>query len=275
LGSDFTAPASLVVDRHGIYYDPLTVSGLEHLLQHTKFTRAELSRAAQLRKCIVRANISKYNPRASDELNLSPRAGQRVLFVPGQVEDDASVQLGGRSIRSNAALLEAVRQRNPDAYIVYKPHPDVVSGNRKGHLSGAASKLCDQLVSSVPLPACLAAADEVHTLTSLVGFEGLLRGLPVTTYGQPFYAGWGLTHDVEPLSRRTRQLTLDELVAGALLRYPRYYSFAVGAFVTAEDVVPELERQRESKRAIPLRSPWLLRKLRKLTYLVQEVAHAR
>jgi capsular polysaccharide export protein len=62
-------------------------------------------------------------------------------------------------------------------------------------------------------------------MTSLVGFEALLRGLPVVTYGQPFYAGWGLTVDHAPLERRRRRLTLDELVAGALHRYPRYVSW--------------------------------------------------
>jgi capsular polysaccharide export protein len=35
----------------------------------------------------------------------------------------------------------------------------------------------------------LSAVDEVHTLTSLAGFQALLRGKPVTCYGQPFYAG--------------------------------------------------------------------------------------
>lgn len=66
--------------------------------------------------------------------------------------------------------------------------------------------------------------DEIHTLTSLAGFEGLLRGIPVVTYGAPFYAGWGLTRDMGdvPWSRRGRILHIEELVAGALILYPRY-----------------------------------------------------
>jgi capsular polysaccharide export protein len=40
-------------------------------------------------------------------------------------------------------------------------------------------------------------------------------------YGKPFYAGWGLTTDVSGLDRG-RRLTLEELVAGALILYPRY-----------------------------------------------------
>jgi len=39
----------------------------------------------------------------------------------------------------------------------------------------------------------------------------------------PFYAGWGLTTDLGQIPvRRSRRLAIDELVAGALLLYPRY-----------------------------------------------------
>ena len=58
-------------------------------------------------------------------------------------------------------------------------------------------------------------------MTSLAGFEALLRGLRVVVYGRPFYAGWGLTTDLPPFDRG-RRLSLDQLVAGALILYPRY-----------------------------------------------------
>jgi len=74
--------------------------------------------------------------------------------------------------------------------------------------------------------ALLNAIDEVHVMTSLAGFEALLRGKRVVTYGMPFYAGWGLTldHGMTPAvaARRSRRLMLDELVAAALILYPRY-----------------------------------------------------
>ncbi|HJZ17667.1 MAG TPA: hypothetical protein VJ251_19865, partial [Stellaceae bacterium] len=53
------------------------------------------------------------------------------------------------------------------------------------------------------------------------GFEALLRGRRVVVYGRPFYAGWGLTSDLTGIDRG-RRLTLEELVAGALILYPRY-----------------------------------------------------
>ena len=69
--------------------------------------------------------------------------------------------------------------------------------------------------------ALLADIDELHTLTSLAGFEALLRRRRVVVYGRPFYAGWGLTVDLTGAGRG-RRLTLEELVAGALILYPRY-----------------------------------------------------
>jgi capsular polysaccharide export protein len=82
--------------------------------------------------------------------------------------------------------------------------------------------------------------DEVHLLTSLAGFEALLRGKKVTCYGQPFYAGWGLTTDIVPIERRTRRLYLDELVAATLILYPTYISRVTHHYTTAEQALEEL-----------------------------------
>ena len=61
-------------------------------------------------------------------------------------------------------------------------------------------------------------------MTSLLGFEALVRGAPVTTLGAPFYAGWGLTRDLGPTpSRRTARPDLAQLVHAALIAYPRYW----------------------------------------------------
>jgi capsular polysaccharide export protein len=262
LGSDLTAPGSLVLDPDGIYYDPSRESRLERILQSGDFEPEELARAAELRRRIVKGGVSKYNPPARDTLHVNPRPGQRILLVPGQVSDDASVRLGTQSVSDNLALLRAVRRANPDAYLLYKPHPDVLSGNRAGALHSVAEPPWDALAGRVPLAACLRVAHEVHTMTSLVGFEALLREMPVTTYGQPFYASWGLTVDHAPLLRRTRRLTLDELVAGVLLRYPRYVSWSARCFVSAEDKVLELERAAARGKGVPL--PRLALKLRSL-----------
>jgi capsular polysaccharide export protein len=274
LGSDLTAPGSLVLDADGIYYDPSQPSRLENILQSVQFSEDELARAARLRKLIVDSRVSKYNLPAEGTLRLEARPGQRVVLVPGQVADDASVRLGTQDVTDNLTLLRAVRRENPDAYLVYKPHPDVLSGNRHGSLADVDDPPWDLLLGQQPLAACLDVAHEVHTMTSLVGFEALLRGLPVVTYGQPFYAGWGLTSDHAALPRRTRRLSLDELVAGALIRYPRYINWSARCFVNAEDKVLEL-KQASSRQFGVRRLPRLAVKLASLARSGLEWWHGR
>lgn len=242
LGADLTRPLSWVVDAAGMYFDRHQPSALEHTLQHHHFSPSLLLRALRLRNGIVGHGLTKYNVagRAWQPARNRP-ASQRLVLVAGQVEDDASVRWGSDTVRTNRALLQAARQRCPQAYLVYKPHPDVVAGLRPDSLSLAeAATLCDELVRDASLTDLLRAVDEVHVLTSLTGFEALLRGKHVVCHGQPFYAGWGLTEDTLPHPRRTRRLSLDELVAGTLLCYPRYISRTTGAFTTPERALDEL-----------------------------------
>lgn len=245
LGADLIRPLSWVMDRQGIYYDATAVSDLEACLQDLLPTVLLLERAAALRARLVASGLTKYNVGYATWER--PVHARRVVLVPGQVESDASIEYGARSIKTNMALLQTVRRANPDAWVVYKPHPDVIAGLRKTGLGEEkeARDRCDEIVTDAPMGQLLGAVDEVHVLTSLAGFEALLRGRKVVCYGQPFYAGWGLTVDIDPVSRRTRRLTLDELVAATLILYPTYVSRTTGRFTTPERALDELLEWRE------------------------------
>ena len=240
LGAQLVRPVSWVFDDAGIYYDATQPSSLEHLLVHTQFDADTLARAARLREAIVQAGITKYNVGHGSWQR--PAHANDVVLVVGQVESDASLHYGAPGIRTNRALLEAVRQEAPHSYIVYKPHPDVMAGlrgSREAELKLAL--LCDELALDYPMHQLIASVDRLHVLTSLAGFEALLRGKPVTTHGMPFYAGWGLTDDRCINSRRQRKLTLEALIAGALILYPRYVSRVPGAgFASPEQIITEL-----------------------------------
>ena len=252
LGSDFNWPYSLVLDEKGIYYDPSSPSGLEDILntlpEHPE--RAELcSRASALRGFIVEKGITKYNTGVDAVTRGDFSAKGRLLLVPGQVEDDASVRLGGCGLFSNVDLLKAVRERHPDAFIIYKPHPDVESRNRKGRIPDEeALRYADRVVRNVRMDVLLGIVDEVHTLTSLTGFEALLRGIEVHAYGGPFYAGWGLTHDRVDFPRRKARLSLEELIAGTLILYPSYYDWQTKGFCTPEDICYRLTQPKGQMR---------------------------
>ena len=261
LGCNHVRPFSLVFDRGGIYYDPDSHSSLEQILnavkghpEHDRLTAA----ADVLREQIVAAGLSKYNVGQSRSAELQAlkkavsaarAAGRQVILVPGQVEDDASVLRAGSGIVSNAQLLCQVRTEHPDAFVIYKPHPDVLSLNRRAArvnpqssaAADASLRLFDLEVREVSISSLFALVDKVCTLTSLSGFEALLRGIEVRVYGRPFYAGWGLTSDKCSFKERTAILTLSELIAGVLILYPRYFDWCSGMFMRPMDAVYRLQ----------------------------------
>ena len=239
LGADLIHPASWVIDGSGIYYDATQPSDLENLLQAGEFDAPMLARASLLRQRIADSGLTKYNTGSGGWVR--PAEASYVILVPGQVESDASIRYGAPAVSTNLGLLQAVRAAEPEAYIIYKPHPDVLAGLRAaGQGEADAARWCDALVTDVSMAALLPLVDAVHVLTSLAGFEALLRGKAVTCHGLPFYAGWGLTTDMLSTPRRNRRLSLDELVAAALICYPAYVSRATGLRTTPETVLEEL-----------------------------------
>ncbi|HEG2581382.1 TPA: capsular polysaccharide biosynthesis protein [Campylobacter lari] len=220
LGSDLTRPFSLIVDSKGLYVDPSKSSDLEDILQNHIFDESLKQRAKKLITTITQNKFSKYNGLKHETLNFN--TNKKIILIPAQVEDDASMILGGAGY-DTLKLLQSVREANENAFIVFKPHPDVLSGNRKGLKDkNIILKYCDEIIENVSIDSAINVSDEVHTITSTSGFDALLRGKKVVVYGKPFYAGWGLTMDLHEIPRRTRMLSLEELVAGVLILYPRY-----------------------------------------------------
>ncbi|WP_345719590.1 beta-3-deoxy-D-manno-oct-2-ulosonic acid transferase [Qipengyuania qiaonensis] len=255
LGSNLVPPSSVIVDRQGIHYDPRMPSDLEAILASEHFSPDLVERARTLRKSIVDARISKYARAANRDTAKHEMASTgRIVLVPGQVEDDMSVLAGGAGLTSNLELLRRVRANEPDAEIWWRPHPDVDAGHRNGHVGdSAALQYADRIVREEAMADLLDAVDAVHVLTSLAGFEALLRGREVTCHGIPFYAGWGLTRDLADVpQRRGRNLSLDELVAGVLLLYPRYLDP-----VTGLPCPPEVLVERMARHQMPNRLGWI------------------
>ena len=237
LGAALTPPLSLVADDLGLYYDPTRPSRLEALIA-APLPPGGAARARRLIAGIRTAGLSKYNMAGT---TLVLPAGHRIL-VPGQVEDDASITLGAGSIRTNLALLAETRARNPGAVVIYKPHPDVEAGLRPGAVApDAALRHADLIADRADPVALLDQVQEVWTMTSTLGFEALLREIDVTTFGAPFYAGWGLTRDLGPVpARRTARPGLEGFVHAALIAYPRYLDPVTGLPCPVEVAIDRL-----------------------------------
>ncbi|AWX15663.1 beta-3-deoxy-D-manno-oct-2-ulosonic acid transferase [Mergibacter septicus] len=264
LGSNLVPPLSLVIDDLGIYFDPTQPSRLEYIIQNHLFTDEDYIRGNKLLQQLLNYNIGKYNVGNHPFILNSDK---KIILVPGQVEDDASIHFGSPKIKTNLDLLKQVRKDNPNAYILYKPHPDVLTGNRIGNIpSHLALEFADQIIENSNILDCIQQVDEVHTMTSLAGFEALLRNKIVHCYGLPFYSNWGLTIDKIHLSRRQRKVTVVELLVATLIYYPLYFNPETQQLTNVETIIYYLQNQKE-KQNPKLDRSWFQKQVTKLKYL--------
>lgn len=236
LGAELVPPISLVTDDLGIYYDPARPSRLEAwITERAQLRPDQEARTQALIRQITSNRVSKYNLGGT----ASALPGAHRILVVGQVEDDVSITTGTSPVQRNIDLLQAARTAHATATLIYKPHPDVEAGLRPG--ACAAEEFADHIASGADVLSLLGQVQGVWTMTSLLGFEALLRDLPVTTLGAPFYAGWGLTTDLGDVPPRRRATpTLAGLVHAALIDYPRYVDPRTGRPCPVEIAVARL-----------------------------------
>jgi capsular polysaccharide export protein len=273
LGSNLAMPYSLVIDKLGIYFNSQNTSELEFLLANKKITKWEKEKANSLQNLLILTKLGKYN--VGQKMNIRPSEGKtKVILIPGQVEDDASILYGSPIIKTNLDLIKAVRQNNPNDYIIYKPHPDVLSGNRIGKVNKfEIQKYVDDIIESINIIDCIEQVDEIHTITSLAGFEALIRHKKVVCYGQPFYSGWGLTVDMYPNIRRNRTLTLQELIYIVMYDYAIYIHPDSLNFTDPETLINYLY-DKKNKISKPIKQSWLKKqfnKLKQLLFLIYKI----
>jgi hypothetical protein len=98
-----------------------------------------------------------------------------------------------------AYLIEQVADALPQGCeLVLKEHPVSLGRNPASFMRRLVRRpnvrLVDAYESSHDL---IRRADAVIVISSTVGLEALLHGKPVLTMGQPFYAGYGVTLDID------------------------------------------------------------------------------
>ncbi|MDE3816062.1 capsular polysaccharide biosynthesis protein [Sinorhizobium meliloti] len=251
LGSTRAAPASLIIDGGTLHYDARNPSDLEQTLQNYNFgaDAALMERADRCIQMLLDLRVSKYNLGTQMDLEtlIGPKTKRRVLVV-GQVETDAAIAHGCDKPFNNNDLVRLAVSENPDAQVIYKPHPDTVHRKRAGASNPAdVAHICELLETDVTPADALDTVDHVYTITSLMGFEALLRGIPVTCVGLPFYAGWGATDDRQTSIRRKRRLSPREIFAAAYLMHSLYYDPETGEPADLETVICRLIEMRDPR----------------------------
>lgn len=226
LGLHETKPLSLVFDKRGLYFNTSTLSDLEYILLNNapQYGIKKLEKAKELISKITSKGISKYNFIKIDKnIEYLPK-NKKIVLVIGQVEDDMSIEYGCSKPLTNLDLLKSAYAENNDSFIIYKPHPDTLTGIRKTISPlKECEKFCNVVDITCKLDTLIKVAEHVYTITSLSGFEALMYGKKVTCLGSPFYSGWGLTDDRDTRDQNMKSnLSFKQLFYAAYLEYPRY-----------------------------------------------------
>lgn len=248
LGAKHTVPYSLVIDKTGLYYNGTSPSDLENILNNYDFKNDHrlISEAIELKKYLLKYKISKYNPPVYAHDN-SIKLKKRVLVV-GQVDGDASLKYGNPHNWSMEEMVKLAKFENPNAEVLYRPHPEVYEGYQKSSFRKKKIESFANIISTDEhIIELIERVDHVYTLTSLTGMDALLRGKTVTVLGTPFYSGWGLTDDRVNIDRRKRNLDLIELLAGSYILYPHYLANSDG-FIGALSTIFKILSDRKNTR---------------------------
>ena len=240
-------PLGLLIDRRGAHFDPAQPSDLEVLLATDPLDdTAMLDRARDLMAQMQRDEVAKYS--AYDPALPVPEPGY--VLVVDQTRGDAAVTASGANRATFAEMLVFAQTEHPGAPVVILSHPETIAGHRLGYFSDAdASDRVRLLRAPVSPWQMLAGAVGIYTVSSQLGFEAILAGHRPRVFGQPFYAGWGLSIDENAPPRRTRKLTAAQLAAGALIQYPTWYDPHFDRLCRVEDVAHMLAAQARAWRS--------------------------
>ena len=238
----FRRNSSYLPDDKGFYYDAMLPTRLESYLNSkaSSLSLEERERALGLIRFLTVHKVSKYNylhlsiPPAL--LSPSPK-----VLVVDQSKRDASVTRGMADETTFHDMLETAMRENPDAEILIKTHPDSIHRGRGSYYAHVRSEgRIHKITESVNPYSLLEHVDAVYVCTSNLGLEALLCNKQVHVFGMPVYAGWGLTMDRQKLARRTRMLSLPELVHALYIRFPIYFDPLTGEQVEVERYVESL-----------------------------------
>lgn len=181
-------PLSIMMDSQAPYFDTTRPNDLTDLIASFDFEQNGYDEmlAQEMLDYYVAHRVSKYNHQPY--VDVAPLYGvknKKRILVLGQVPHDDSLKYGGGV---GITLLDVVNQaieENSDAQIIVKPHPMTLDD--PSIVSALTELDCLILTQSIHLVDALETIDHVYTITSLGGFEALLRGKKVTVLGRPFY----------------------------------------------------------------------------------------
>jgi hypothetical protein len=130
------------------------------------------------------------------------RPGRPFVFFPLHDTEDYKIKRIIPHFSNQTVVVEQIADSLPAGYdLVLKEHPLSIGRNPIGRLRQFRKLPNVVLVSPrTSTHELIERASALAVISSTVGLEGLLYGKPVLTLGRPFYAGQGLTVDLDSLA---------------------------------------------------------------------------
>jgi capsular polysaccharide export protein len=237
---------SFLADDLSFYFDALQPGRIAQYLNsaEARLDAEQQRRCRELIRYIVDNRLTKYNFLSLAEPEVLNKPGRKVLVVD-QTAGDASITRGRASADSFKRMLKAAVQENQGAAIYVKTHPDTVTRAKRCYYADVAEAEVIKLTEAVNPYSILRHMDKVYVCTSQLGLEALMAGKEVVTFGQPIYAGWGLTDDRLPGAARGNQLTLEDLFFALYIKFAVHIHPYTYTICPIEDYLPAMVKLRE------------------------------
>lgn len=199
-----------------LYFENDKETTIEKFLKECKpLSNGEMLLAKNIMNRIRNEKISKYNCQFKNNFNL-----KNVVLVIDQAYADQSIIYSNADENTFKEMLLGAIRENPNNIICVKVHPESMTGGRGGFFNDAVIGECEKLTGkkvrriteSYNPFAILNNCKCVYTCSSGLGFEAIMNGNKVITYGCPFYSGFGLTIDRNPKCKCKGKITLEQLV---------------------------------------------------------------
>jgi hypothetical protein len=242
LGVEGAPALSLTWDEGGHYY--MTGGGHETGLKKSLRTQArtseEKSRAEEIVRLVCDLQLSKYNKFIDN--SVYTRSTRPKILLVDQRFGDASIAGSGGSQESFSQMVQAVTELPPNYEVIIKTHPDAsVDGYNTSLTRESVQSLVRQgrtvywLDANVNPASLLSIVNQVWVVSSGLGFEAGIRGIPVRVFAKPFYYGFGLTQG-EDFCYDINGEALDwrDLVFEILVRRSRYVDPVSNLLVSPE-----------------------------------------
>lgn len=233
-----------LLDDMGYYFDSNQSSRFEHTLNSDDYFLEDhdLLRSRMLIEEINQFNITKYNKYVSD-VECAYHIEENCILVVDQKKGDASITFAGASDATFLEMMQAAIKDNPGKQIYFKRHPDSVHKNFNSYRNRNLKEI-EVLPDDIQIAHVLKKCEKVYTVSSQVGFEGLLKGKQVVCFGVPFYAGWGLTDDRAFVPRRNKKRKLEEIFHQVCIKQSVYFNPYTGRVVSLEELLTLILKMR-------------------------------